>query len=194
MLRFRESDASCQAAARERNTALPSTRAWSSVKALLVGRQADPGRRQRSQPRRGCRGFATGHRRPCGRGISRCARRRGKFMPQPRRSSSSLHRPIRRHGGSPRTGDRPFFASLDHHYLIDVDNAIIVDVEARTAIRSGRGPGGKAGMIEQLDGALQSPPRQADRRHLRPSWPAEHAELARPRARDRAPTCSGVNA
>ena len=40
-------------------------------------------------------------------------------------------RPIRRHAGLERTAGRPFFA-YSTNYLIDVDNAIIVDVEATT--------------------------------------------------------------
>ena len=42
--------------------------------------------------------------------------------------------PIRRRDGPPRTGGPAFFA-YSTNYLIDVDHAIIVDVEATTAIR-----------------------------------------------------------
>ena len=47
---------------------------------------------------------------------------------------SSSHRPIRRRDGPGPHGGQAFFA-YSTNYLIDVDNAIIVDVEATTAIR-----------------------------------------------------------
>jgi len=53
-------------------------------------RQLDPGRRERAQPRRGCRGSTTGRRRACGRGIPgrprRCGLWRGK------RRDAEVHR------------------------------------------------------------------------------------------------------
>src|SRR5208283_5461562 len=52
---------------------------------------------------------------------------------QARLRQSSSHLPIRRRGGLRRTGGPAFFA-YSTNYLIDVDNAIIVDVEATTAI------------------------------------------------------------
>jgi transposase len=72
----------------------------------------------------------------------------------------------------------PTFFAYSANYLIDTDNAIIVDVEATTAIRQAEILGGKA-HDRALARRLRSPPRQADGRH-RPEGPALH-----PRGRPR---------
>ena len=60
---------------------------------LCNRRQFDPGRRQRPQSRRRCRGSATGCGRPCGQGVSRRPRRCG--IRGGKRSDAQVHRAIR---------------------------------------------------------------------------------------------------
>ena len=61
------------------------------------------------------------------------------------------------HGG-------PAFFAYSTNYLIDLDHAIIVDVEATTAIRQAEVTAAKR-MIERTRGALRSLARAAGRRH-----------------------------
>ena len=58
-------------------------------------------------------------------------------------------------------GGQAFFA-YSSNYLIDVENAIIVDVEATTA--TGGRSSGRQAHDRAVDGALQSLPRSADGR------------------------------
>src|SRR5437879_12527549 len=61
---------------------------------------------------------------------------------------SSSHQAIRRRDGPRRTADQP---SSSANYLIDVDHAIIVDVEATTAIRQAEVTAAKRMIERSLD-------------------------------------------
>ena len=70
----------------------------------------------------------------------------------------------------------PAFFAYSANYLIDADNAIIVDVEATTAIRQAEMLAAKR-MIERSLDSFDLYPDPADRRHR--LWLGRDAELAR---------------
>ena len=75
-----------------------------------------------------------------------------RSAPQPRWGRSSPRRPIPRRGGSRCTAGR-----RSVNYLIDTDNAIIVDVEATTAIRQAEVLAARRMVERALDGFNLAP-------------------------------------
>ena len=151
-----------------------------AVDASLIRADAN---RQRSVPgRRKVDWHATGRSRRVGAGVSRRARRCRLRRGEP---GDAQVRSRRRSGGAldrARTKGHAFFAYATN-YLIDLDHAVIVDVEATTRDPAGRGR--RAAHDDRANAGALRPLARAARRRQR-LWLGREARLAGRGARDRA--------